>query len=169
MLLECCCYGGFTGGGEAGEPDCAAALFAERGALVAREAGVPCDVTTIGSFVRNSEGLKGKYFWVVGSSRGHCGIVRVLRAGCLYTSRSLCTDSRLAGRCTEFNIFSTPLALRTKLRCDMSACVGLDLQGSCTEFGPAAVRPIVKINTSSIEGTAQRHGRLQPDESDVCI
>lgn len=44
MLLEGRCDGGFSGGGEAGEPDCEAALFAQSIALVAQEAFVPCDV-----------------------------------------------------------------------------------------------------------------------------
>ena len=41
MLLERGRDGGFAGGGQAREPDCEAALLAERVALGARERGVP--------------------------------------------------------------------------------------------------------------------------------
>lgn len=44
VLLERCGDGGFTGRGEAGEPDCEAGLLAEFVALAAREGWVPCDV-----------------------------------------------------------------------------------------------------------------------------
>jgi hypothetical protein len=44
MLLECCCDGGFSGGGETGEPDCETVLLAQGAAFGAREAFVPCYV-----------------------------------------------------------------------------------------------------------------------------
>lgn len=44
MLLQCCCNGGFSGGGKTSEPDCEAALFAEGVTLVAGERWVPGDV-----------------------------------------------------------------------------------------------------------------------------
>lgn len=41
VLLECGCDGGFSGGGEAGEPDCKSALVDELRAFETGEAGVP--------------------------------------------------------------------------------------------------------------------------------
>ena len=44
VLFESGGNGRFTGCGETGEPDCAAGLLAQRVALLASEARVPCDV-----------------------------------------------------------------------------------------------------------------------------
>lgn len=49
VLLEGGCDGGFARGGEAGEPDCEAALFAVGVAFTAGEAVVPGDVAGGGS------------------------------------------------------------------------------------------------------------------------
>lgn len=48
MLFEGCGYGRFTAGGEAGEPDCEAFLFAVGVAFGAGEGGMPCYVAVIG-------------------------------------------------------------------------------------------------------------------------
>lgn len=47
VLLEGGGDGGFAGGGEAGEPDCEAALGAELVALAAGEGGMPGDVSDV--------------------------------------------------------------------------------------------------------------------------
>ena len=44
VLLEGCCDGGFTRGGETGEPECEAFLLAEFVALRAGERGMPGNV-----------------------------------------------------------------------------------------------------------------------------
>lgn len=44
MLLESGCNGGFAGGRETCEPDCASPLLTELTALFASETCVPCDV-----------------------------------------------------------------------------------------------------------------------------
>lgn len=70
VLLEGGCDGGFSAGGEAGEPDCEALLFAVCVALLAGKTLVPGDVADwceygyAGTFVWDSgvaEGLFGTY------------------------------------------------------------------------------------------------------------
>jgi hypothetical protein len=51
MLFGGCRDGAFSGGGEAGEPEGEAFLFAKGVALGAGEAFVPCDVARIGLLV----------------------------------------------------------------------------------------------------------------------